>query len=482
MMFVRGFGFGLGILGFAYLGACVLPRLGSPWPLEWMEGASLQHALRLWHGQPLYAAPSGEFIPFIYPPLAYWPMALSAALFGPELWAARLPSLLACGVSGWALLRAGRSGSGELAVGALAAGLYCFGYGYCGGFMDVARVDPLFIAFVLLGAERLCAAEQGERGDLQPLAAHRSELMALLWFVLASATKQHGLLFLVAASAYLLVRAGRSRLQTVAGAWLLLALGAGTLEYASGGWLSTYLVAVPRRHGLHAPLLLSFFLVDLWLYVPVLTLLALRGLVHRARHWRALDVLLLAGLIASALGRAHPGGDDNVRLPAYAFLALTAALEFQRWWLQSRSRSIRAALSGGVILQVAMLWQAPTLYAPSATTGQRFAELRAELARCAAGGSSVALDHAGLTARPFVHTQAWSDLVVNQDRLAAQADRAVLGALRAADAPEAIALSTTFPELQRLLDQHYVLCSKLAPLRLPTGYALGVTSVYRRKP
>ena len=57
-------------------------RVAFPFPLEWMEGASLQHALWLARGRLPYAAPSGELIAYLYPPLAYAPWAAVSALLG----------------------------------------------------------------------------------------------------------------------------------------------------------------------------------------------------------------------------------------------------------------------------------------------------------------------------------------------------------------------------------------------------------------
>ena len=95
---------------------------------------------------------------------------------------------------------------------------------------------------------------------------------------------------------------------------------------------------------------------------------------------RACDWLLLAGVVASALGRAHPGGDDNVRLPAYAMLVWVAALGCAELLLARRAW---IALSVGLCLQALMLLQAPSLYAPDAASARAFTNLRAELQRVA---------------------------------------------------------------------------------------------------
>ena len=520
---------GVALLGLAYLGVCVAGRAGSAWPLEWMEGASLAHATRLLHGAPLYAAPSGSFIPFVYPPLSYLPMALAAAVWGPALWAARLPSLLALAVCLVALGRAAQYASGQRAAGWLAAGLFALGYGYCGAFIDLARVDAVFMALCAWGVERSCARRHGA---------------SVCLFALACFAKQHAVFFLLAASLGALLEERRAAWKTVLATWAAVGCGVSALAYATDGWFWTYCFSVPARHGLEPKLLLSFLVVDVCLYLPLLS-----GLTGYAawRTWReasaeptdagskpddaeplgpgtdpsepppsaeqspltatsprpqtptdraadprsephagvmrspaglTLLLLLAAGVVASALGRAHPGGDDNVRLPGYALLCVVGACAFCR--LCERART-PVAWCGLLALQIAMLVQAPALYWPSPQSDAYFTRLRAELARCAGAGDAVALDHALFAGRPFAHTLALSDLRMNGDALSAQATRAVLDALRAPHAPAAISLSVSFPELSALLAERYEPCARLPAVRLPTGYGLSPSFVYSRR-
>ena len=51
-------------------------RIFYPFDLEWMEGGMLLHGLRVMEGKNLYVEPTSEFIPFIYPPLYSWLLAV----------------------------------------------------------------------------------------------------------------------------------------------------------------------------------------------------------------------------------------------------------------------------------------------------------------------------------------------------------------------------------------------------------------------
>ncbi|HEX4354628.1 MAG TPA: glycosyltransferase family 39 protein, partial [Polyangiales bacterium] len=454
--------YALAAIGGGWLCACIAPRVASPWPLEWMEGASLEHAWRLLHGRPIYAAPSGEFIPFIYPPLAYVPFAFAIELFGPTLIAGRVVSVLALAVSLFALARAATR-LADREAGFLAAGLYALGYGYSGGFLDVVRVDGVFMAIVIVATERLCAGR---------------DRSALMLFALSCFAKQHGLFFFAAACAFTLIEHGRARWSSVIAASTLLALTFAALECWSGGWFGRYVIAVPRAHALSPTLLVSFLAIDLGVYLPVLSGLALFALWTRRRRWLACDWLLVAGVVASAIGRAHRGGDDNVRLPAYALLVLVAAISFSQL-----ARSHRASLVLGALLlaQAAMLIQPPSLFAPTCAGDRAFERLRAELQRCAGSGSSVAPDHVRLTGSAFLHSMAYFDLISPPSVLADQARAAANAAFARASAPNAIALSAISLPLMAAMGERYEACARVDDVRLPTGYSPGATVIYRRR-
>jgi len=464
-------------LGIAVLATTIGLRIASPWPLEWMEGASLQHALRLLHGQPIYAAPSAEFIPFVYPPLAYVPVALGAWLFGPSLWVGRLVSVLALAGSLACMFATVRRTTSSAAIGGWAAGIYALGFGYTGAFGDLVRVDSIFMLLVLLGIERLSA---------------RSTATGLIWLVLSCFAKQHGLLFLVAAGAGLLISEGQPvRRQLMASVGALLA-GTAALQAGSNGYYLKYTGSVPAGHGIVPHLLLSYVGVDVAVYLPVLALFVVVASIRRLDWAERLGGgssalgygLVVAGLAASALGRAHPGGDDNVRMPGFAVLVLAAATAIPALRAAAPGKALRVLVCIALAFQPLLLVQLPAAHAPAARTTAQFESLKAALTRCANGdlAHAVALDHALLTGRPFLHTMALSDIRLSDDpKLTAAATQALLDGLTAPNAPTSIAISSMFPELSEALQRNYDVCERLPPLQLATGYALEATTVYTKR-
>ena len=129
-------------VGFAalYLGSS-LQRLTYPFELEWMEGGSLEHLMRVLRGDPLYVRPSIEFVPFPYPPFYYYLGAIVSKLTGPGLLPLRIISLAASLGTAWIVHRFVRRETGRVVFGAIAAGIFLATWRASGLYFDVARLD-----------------------------------------------------------------------------------------------------------------------------------------------------------------------------------------------------------------------------------------------------------------------------------------------------------------------------------------------------
>ncbi|MDA0948320.1 MAG: hypothetical protein O2799_07355, partial [Planctomycetota bacterium] len=301
-------------------------RLRSPSVLEWEEGATVLSADRLAAGGPLYVAPTLDWAPFPYGP---GQPALAAALrsIGLDgLAGARLTSwlgtllVLLCGA---ALARgcAGTPGAAAdraatRSAGLLAAGWIASAYPWTGGWLDVARPDALALGLASLALLLLVRTPTG-RG-LRAGAA----LTGVLLGALAVHTKQTALLPLVGGMCGLAVTARGAAL--MAGALLGLGVAAG---FAAGGaWYRFHTLDLLAGHPLQLGGLEELLSRDL-LHLAPLLVAAVLGL--RCSKGAPRDGVLLGwavgGLGAALVGRLHPGGFDNVVLPAAIGLAPLAA-------------------------------------------------------------------------------------------------------------------------------------------------------------
>ncbi len=325
---------GVSLLALAAFAGVALARIGYPYELEWIEGGMRETVRRVLAGQPLYVAPSIEYVPFLYPPLYFYACALVARVTGEGFAALRAVSLVASLGSIALIARlASRGGSGA-GAGLIAAGLFAAAYAKGGAWLDLGRVDALFLALTLGAIAMLSRARAGfGRGavagalfGLAYLTKQPAALIALPFAALLAFEDRRGLAGLVMAFA------------GVAGGIHL------ALDRASGGWYSFYALEVPRAHRIEPAAVTGFWLNDLIALFAIAIAFAIAGFLEaafvargvkpaaRSGHERTLQsdrrfgAALAIGLIGAAwVSRMHEGGAENVLLPAYAALAILGA-------------------------------------------------------------------------------------------------------------------------------------------------------------
>lgn len=323
---VAGVGAGLWIAAAAVV---VAMRLGYPLDLEWMEGGSLHHALRIQQGLPLYAEPSADFVPFLYTPL--YPAVLAALgwVFPLGYPLGRIVSVLAWVAAGAALWRAVR-GEGAPRSHALAAvGLFVSGYVFTFRWLDVARADTLFLALLAWGLVLLRHA----RGD------PRRAAWAGLLVALAFWTKQTAGPFVVV-SGLVGLAVARRRVFTYA-AVIAVVDGGGVLlgQALTDGWLWTYIYELHQTHAFNR----ERFTTKTWgmfAHAAPFLVVALPWIIRE--QWRRFGrngeprddggasapgvlfwgALAGAGLLTSALGYSTQWAEPNAFVPGVFFTAL----------------------------------------------------------------------------------------------------------------------------------------------------------------
>ena len=314
----------------------VLSRIRFPFELEWMEGSSWTQVLRILSGQPVYTAPTLDYVPLVYTPLYFYLSAAVYHLLGGGFFPLRLVSLLAS--VGCILLVAlmvwekTRSGLASF----LAAGLFIACYGLSDTWFDLARIDMLFLFFYLLGIFCL----RGRR--------LYSFLLAGVFFSLSFFTKQTALFFIIPIVLFALILMQR-RSAVALLAVIVLLIGGSTLlmDRISAGWYSYYVFDLPRLHAFSIGSALLFWLKDMlppFAVTGVIGIYYLLALRHpeASEPWRGSDEgaqkkmlkaqelfypVVVAALVAGSwAARANVGGAVNTLLPAFAGMALLLGL------------------------------------------------------------------------------------------------------------------------------------------------------------
>jgi 4-amino-4-deoxy-L-arabinose transferase-like glycosyltransferase len=299
----------------AYL-VIALVRIGYPFALEWMESDSLDSVRRILAGQPLYVQPSLSFTPSGYPPLYFYAAAALARLLGTGFLSLRLVSLVSSLAVLALIFLIVRRESGSSSAGLLGAGLFaaCFRLG--GAWLDLARVDSLFLALMLAATYLLRFGKS--RG---------SAVVAGALAFLSVLTKQTALFILPAPALYLLLTNWRRGMWFVVSAGLLVAGSFLVINQAALGWFKYYILDLPATHRISENEANAFWTRDLVFPLLGACVVAFVWFFRQSRDRVLFYALLLAGgTLASFLVRIRQGTYVNVLLPAYASLAIVFGL------------------------------------------------------------------------------------------------------------------------------------------------------------
>jgi hypothetical protein len=307
--------FGLGAIGLFYFIA--FRRLTYPLPLEWAEGGVLDMMRRVASHQPLYVAPSKDFVPFLYTPVYFYIGAALGHLTGVNVVTLRLLSILA--TTGCLTLIFGvvRRNTGDRFSAWMACCLFAALYGQSTGWFDLARVDMLYLFFLLL------AIDLAQRGF---------SVWSAIAFVVAFQTKQSA----AAVAVFVLmheIRRPRRLIEGLGVFGLGVALSSWVIDRESHGWYRYYTVFLPAHQVWNGHKLVTFLLRDIVdpLGVAIVFVLVGAGLyistVSKDRGETYFLVFTTIGVTLSSLtARLHMGGSINVTLPLYAWICILFGL------------------------------------------------------------------------------------------------------------------------------------------------------------
>ncbi len=292
--------------------ACL--RMPYPYELEWMEGGIVDQVRWVLSGRSLYVAPSLEFIPNIYGPLYTYASAAVCKVVGVGFLGPRLISFVSSLGCLWLIGSLVRRETGSRVWGFVAAGVFAASYRMTGAWMDIARVDSLFLVLALSAVYLV---------RLRPETAWQATAGVLMG--LSFLTKQTGLFIGLPLAGYaLLAYRGRAR-YAFAGAFLGLVLATTLLlDRSSRGWYSYYLFHLPGLHRTVPIMWPGFWVADIGKNMGVALAMTMFAMaLGMGRRDIGFYGVLLAGMLGSSwMSRLHIGGYDNVLMPAAAALAI----------------------------------------------------------------------------------------------------------------------------------------------------------------
>ncbi len=455
-------------------------RLGYPHELEWMTGSILDHIERVRTGQPLYTAPTVDWIPFMYPPLYYWVAALATEVV-PGILGPRLVSLASTLVQAYCVWRLALRHGATRSWAVIGVGLFFAAFSYTGFWYDLERSDALFVALMAAGATILCESA-GLAG-----ASIAGTILGIGFFA-----KQPAALFVGAGAVALLLGRERGRAAAFGGAAAtIMAAGTAWLHVTTDGWFTYYVIRMPFVHGMHSEYVTSFFVQDLTrgFTLTIATAAFAIGLARDRRKDTVFACMLVAGFLASATSRLHPGGWDNVLLFWTPFAIAGVAIVCTRADEALRDRWLaRAAVAALVTVQFG-LWSYDVHAMHSREWQQKLVdEFEDRVHALEASDGEVLVTGSGHVTTPrHFHMAALVDVVRADGRLPEAIARS-LSEHRFADIVIGTAAELQMPQLPafdqqlfRLVAAHYYVAERL-PDRPPPVVGFAARSLYVLRP
>ena len=367
----------------ALFGYITLSRIAYPYELEWMESGSLVQAARVLAGEPLYAEPSIQYVPFIYTSLYLYISALFIKLFGFGFFAMRVVSLLASIGSACVIYLMVKSKTRKTLPAILSVGIFAAAFPFSGGWFDIARVDSLFLFLLLLAGWLIY---QNRDGTL---------FMAGVCLALAYFTKQTALAAILILTGFCLVTNLKRATLILTPLLILLVTGIFIENYQTQGWYKYYTIDLLQTHRVETNylyhLLVEFLYKDLFSHLPMLVLIIPAGMLlfywrqKSSKSWAALrdytiEVLACSLIILSWGSRMNAGNYLNVLMPAFAGIAILFALAVNEMLVFSASHEKRGWLAlvyALILIQFGLLVYNPSGHIPTAqdkTAGDRLVQ------------------------------------------------------------------------------------------------------------
>ncbi|UCB53251.1 MAG: glycosyltransferase family 39 protein [Candidatus Zixiibacteriota bacterium] len=394
-----------------------LLRLRYPFELEWMEGACVDHVVRVLSGERLYVSPSLEFIPFMYTPLYFYLSAALSKIIGVGFFPLRLVSFISSLGSLFFIFLFVKKETGAVFWGILSSSLFAATYRISGAWFDIARADSLFLVLILAGLYLIRFKDSS-----------KFHLLAGLLFSLSFLTKQTALIISLPIMLYCVLSDRRRSVYFIGTVAVIIAASTYVLNYIHDGWYAYYVSELPRGKPIVGTIFASFWTQDIGSALPIAFILSmfflfvqLRDPKKKSRFFYPLMFIALLG--GAWVTRLRLGSYDNVLMPACAALSILFGLGayevFRR--TQSASTSRRGLMESGVyivcIIQLLILTYNPRRQVPT----ERDVEAgRVLIATMAEIPGEVLLPYHGFLPtlagkRSHAHHQAVSDIMVGDD-------------------------------------------------------------------
>lgn len=311
-----------------YILAAIL-RMTYPYELEAMEGGMVDHVRQILAGKELYVPPSLNFVPYAYPPFFYYLAAVFSKLLGVGFFPLRFISFCASlGIMTLIYLFVRRETNDHLWA-VTAAALFAATYKLSDAWFDLARIDSLFLFFILLFAYLV---------RFHP--ARISYVSAAAVLLLAALTKQSALMIALPLLAYAIFYEKRNWPYLLGTTTILIGGSIWILNALHHGWYKYYIFDLTGQRWfgkLLKPRIIGFWTDDMLKPLAVTIFLLFAFLLVEfiaAKKKRFFFYFAFAGgMIGTAwFSRLEYGAYGNALISAHALLAIGFGLSMAKFW------------------------------------------------------------------------------------------------------------------------------------------------------
>jgi len=350
-------------------------RMVYPFDLERLEGSAVGQVDRVLHGQPLFMAPSLNYVPMVYTPVYFYVSALAAKLMGLGFAPLRLVSILSS-LGCFALLyRFVHKETSSHYCSLVSVGLFAATFRETGDWLELARTDSLYLFLLVLGAYLL----RWKRHAGWLAIAGGCTALAFL-------TKQTALIVILPMVIYAGSLGFRFFAAFAGTAGLLGAGGSALLHLRSGGWSTFYLFSLTSSFLTMKGHIILFWINDIFRVLPIAVAFCVFFFLDAAHGKDCRGVWFYfcfgAGMLAASwLYSLNWGAYLNGRLPVYLFLCLATGLAAHRLLeLLAAQAGDRARLGQSVLFTALLIQSCALVYDPRLVTpGRRDIELGREV-------------------------------------------------------------------------------------------------------
>ncbi|MCX5896492.1 MAG: glycosyltransferase family 39 protein [Proteobacteria bacterium] len=342
----------------------------------------VDHVIRIISGQKLYISPSLEFVPLLYTPLYFYLAAVLSKVIGIGFTPLRIISFISSLGSFFIIFIMTKRETNSTYIGLLASSLFAATYQKGGAWLDIARVDSLFLFLLLISLYFVKFYD-----------SRKSYILASIFISLSFLTKQTALNLYLAISIYYVFLSGRRSLFFITPGAIIIGISTVLLNYIHEGWYTYYVFKVPSCAPIIKGMLIHFWTKDLLSPLCFACSIAIFYIIvqilnSHKKNW-AFYMLALTGMVGGAwLSRLRGGGYDNVLMPAYAIISILfglgihAAFQFIRHYQGYRLSIMEICMYTICIAQFAVLLYNPFEQIPEKEdleAGKNFINLIAQI-------------------------------------------------------------------------------------------------------